>query len=286
MKFIKYETKKEFLEENLSELLNEEAKNEIMIGITLEHSEEKVNKWLMGRIEEEGSIKLIFLVDDDKEGLLVYSPEPVIQDKVIEFLIDNIISLNIKLREVLTSIQNSERIAEFYSKKTNTEMKKGEIVQIFKFDKFNEEHILKSGEKLEKIENEQELEKIENNVKEMYKDTYHGAYCSDEEANKVAKIFIKKGLYVLRNERNEIVSQAVTVRKQVNSIAIGGVITPERFRGNGYAKRCVYALCEKLLKDGYKFIVLHVNSKNQPAISVYKRIGFEQIDETRKIKFS
>ena len=38
MKFIKYETKKEFLEENLSELLNEEAKNEIMIGITLEHS--------------------------------------------------------------------------------------------------------------------------------------------------------------------------------------------------------------------------------------------------------
>ena len=143
MKFIKYETKKEFLEENLSELLNEEAKNEIMIGITLEHSEEKVNKWLMGRIEEEGSIKLIFLVDDDKEGLLVYSPEPVIQDKVIEFLIDNIISLNIKLREVLTSIQNSERIAEVYSKKTNTEMKKGEIVQIFKFDKFNEEHILK-----------------------------------------------------------------------------------------------------------------------------------------------
>ena len=239
MKFIKYETKKEFLEENLSELLNEEAKNEIMIGITLEHSEEKVNKWLMGRIEEEGSIKLIFLVDDDKEGLLVYSPEPVIQDKVIEFLIDNIISLNIKLREVLTSIQNSERIAEVYSKKTNTEMKKGEIVQIFKFDKFNEEHILKSGEKLEKIEKEQELEKIENNVKEMYKDTYHGAYCSDEEANKVAKIFIKKGLYVLRNERNEIVSQAVTVRKQVNSTAIGGVITPERFRGNGYAKRCV-----------------------------------------------
>ena len=53
MKFIKYETKKEFLEENLSELLNEEAKNEIMIGITLEHSEEKVNKWFMGRIEEE-----------------------------------------------------------------------------------------------------------------------------------------------------------------------------------------------------------------------------------------
>lgn len=285
MKFIKYDTKEEFLEENLEILLKDEAKNEIMIGIVKEHSAEKVNKWLLGRIEENSDVKAIFLVDDDKEGLLIYVIEKEISEQVANFLIDNIINLNIKLKEVLTSKENSRKIAEIYSKKAGVDKEEQEIVDIFKFDKFNEEHILKKDEKIKKIETEERILDLENNVKEMYKDTYHMSTCSDEQATKVAKIFIQKGLYVLINGKNEIVSQAVTVRKQVNSVAIGGVITPEKHRGYGYAKRCVYALCEKLLHDGYKFIVLHVNSKNEPAISIYKKIGFEPIDETVKVKF-
>lgn len=286
MKFIKYKTKEEFLEDNLAILQKEEAKNEIIIGITLEHTSEKVNRWLLGRIEEKNQVKAIFIVDDDKQGLLIYCIDKVITDEIAEFLIENIIELNINLKEVLTSKENCRKISEIYRNKTNKEMQESEFKYIFKFDKFNEEHILNEGERLEKIESETlDFEKIENNVKEMYEDTYNGRYCSDEEANKVTKIFIRKGIYVLKNENNEILSQAVTVRKQINGCAIGGVITPKKYRGHGYAKRCVYALCENLLKNGYKFVVLHVNPQNDAAISVYKKIGFEQIDETEKIKF-
>lgn len=286
MKFIKYKTKSEFLDENLLILQKEEAKNEIMIGITLEHPEEKVNRWLLGRIEEKDEIKVIFLVDDDKEGLLLYSVEKTISNETAEFLIDNIVELNVNLKEVLTTKENAQKIAKIYSEKTNKIMQESEFKYIFKFDKFNEEHILNKGENIEKIEvGTPYLKDIENNVKEMYQDTYNGRYCSDIEANKVANIFFKKGLYVLKNENDEILSQAVTVRKQLNGCAIGGVITPKKYRGYGYAKRCVYALCEILLKQGYKFVVLHVNPQNEAAISVYKRIGFEQIDETEKIKF-
>lgn len=286
MKFIKYKTKEEFLEDNLNFLLKEEAKNEIMIGITLEHTSEKVNNWLLGRIEEKDEVKAIFIVDDDKQGLLIYCIDEIISNEIAEFLVENIIELNINLKEVLTSKENCQKIAKIYSKRANKEMQESEFKYIFRFDKFNEEHILNSGEKLEKIDiDTKELEGIENNVREMYEDTYNGRYCSDEEATKVANIFIKKGLYVLKNENNEIVSQTVTVRKQLNGCAIGGVITPKKYRGHGYAKRCVYSLCEKLLKEGYQFVVLHVNPQNDAAISVYKKIGFEQIDETEKIKF-
>ena len=86
MKFIKYDTKEEFLTENLEILLKEEAKNEIMIGITLEHRNEKIQKWLLGRIEDNGEIKAIFLVDDDREGLLLYSTENNISEDVIDCL--------------------------------------------------------------------------------------------------------------------------------------------------------------------------------------------------------
>ena len=285
MKFIKYNTKEEFLEDNLEILLKEEAKNEIMIGIVREHDSAKVNNWLLGRIEEKDEIKSIFIVDDDKNGLLFYSLEENLSEQVADFLVDNLIELNINLKEILTSKKNAKMIAEIYSKKTNTTLEESEFKYIFKFDKFNEEHILKNGEKLEKIDELKDIELVKNNVREMYEDTFGGKECSDVEATRVAEAFIRKGLYVLKNENNEIVSQAVTVRKQINGCAIGGVITLKAHRGYGYAKRCVYALCEKLLKEGYKFIVLHVNPSNNAAISVYRKIGFEQIDETEKIKF-
>ncbi len=286
MKFIKYETKGEFLDDNLNILLEEEAKNEIMIGITLEHNTLKVNNWLLGRIEDENRVKLIFIVDDDKCGLLLYSPEGRISDKISEFLVDNIIKLDIELKEILTSKKNAKKIAQIYSEKTGKKMIETDFAYIFKFDKFNEEHILNVGERIEKIEDENaNLQEIEDLIKEMYETTYGGKYCSDEEANKVARIFIRKGLYVLKNEKDEIVTQASTVRKQINGCAIGGVITSKRNRGHGYAKRCVYALCEQLLKEGYKFVVLHVKPTNDAAISVYRKIGFEQIDETEKIVF-
>ena len=127
MKFIKYETKEEFLADNLNILLKDEAKNEIMIGITLEHDSEKVNKWLLGRIEDEDGVKIIFLVDDDREGLLVYSLEEIISDEVINCLVDNIIDLKIDLKEVLTSKANTKKIAEIYCEKANKKIYKSEL---------------------------------------------------------------------------------------------------------------------------------------------------------------
>lgn len=286
MKFIKYETKGEFLDDNLDILLEEEAKNELMIGITLEHNTLKVNNWLLGRIEDDNKVKLIFIVDDDKCGLLMYAPEGKVSYELAEFLVDNIIKLDIELKEILTSKKNAKKIAQIYSTKTGKQMLEAEFAYIFKFDKFNEEHILNIGERIEKIEDEDaDLKEVENLVKEMYETTYDGRECSDIEANKVARIFVRKGLYVLKNENNEVVTQASTVRKQINGCAIGGVITSKYHRGHGYAKRCVYALCERLLKEGYKFVVLHVKPSNDAAIKVYRKIGFDQIDETEKIRF-
>lgn len=286
MKFIKYETKKEFLTENLEILLKEEAKNEIMIGITLEHCEEKIKDWTMGRIEDEEEIKAIFLVEDDRKGLLIYCLEKDISEEVVNCLVDNIIDLNVNLREILTSKECAIKIAECYSKKTGKEMYIEQNMYILIFDRIKEEHLLNEGERIEKIEEATaNFKMLEENVREMYQDNFRGRECSDEEATKVAKAFLKKGIYVLRNENNEVVSQAVTVRKQVNGCAIGGVITLKKHRGHGYAKRCVYTICEQLLREGNKYVVLHVNSQNEPAISIYTKIGFEKIDETAKIKF-
>lgn len=286
MEFIKYETKEEFLDNNLEILLKEEAKNEIMIGILLEHKNDSIQNWVIGRIENKGEVKAIFLVEDERKGLLIYSLEKYISEDVAECLVDNLLEQNIVLKEVLTSKENSKLISKKYAQKSGKEMFIEQNMYIMTFDEIDEECLLEESERIEKLEKETvNYQVLKENIFEMYRDNFRGRECSDEEAEKVSEAFLRKGIYVLRNETDEIVSQAVTVRKQINCCAIGGVITLERHRGHGYAKRLVHTLSNNLLKEGYKEVVLHVNSQNEPAISIYSKIGFKKIDETIKIKF-
>ena len=286
MEFIKYETKEEFLDNNLEILLKEEAKNEIMIGILLEHKNDSIQNWVIGRIENKGEVKAIFLVEDERKGLLIYSLEKYISEDVAECLVDNLLEFNIDLKEVLTSSDNSKLIGKKYAQKSGKEMFIEQNMYIMTFDEIDEKCLLAENERIEKLNKETvNYEVLKENIFEMYRDNFRGRECSDEEAEKVSEAFLRKGIYVLRNETGEIVSQAVTVRKQINCCAIGGVITLERHRGQGYAKRLVHTLSNNLLKEGYKEVVLHVNSQNEPAISIYSKIGFKKIDETIKIKF-
>lgn len=286
MRFIKYSSKEEFLKDNLEILQKEEAKNEIMIGILQEHSEDKISNWFMGRVESGSEVKAIFLVEDDRKGLLLYSPEGELEDEICEHIILNIIENDIHLDEILTSEKNSLKLGKEYSKRVNKEMYVEQNMFVLYMDEIEENKLLKDDEKIEKLEKETvDYDILKKNIKEMYQDNFRGRECSDEEASKVAEAFLRKGIYVLKNGNNDIVSQAVTVRKQVNGCAIGGVITFNEYRGFGYATRLVYTLCQQLLKDKYKFVVLHVNSKNEAANAVYNKIGFRKIDETAKIKF-
>jgi hypothetical protein len=285
MEFIKYHTKEEFLENNLDILLKEEAKNEIMIGIVLEHEKSKVDTWFFGRIEENSEVELIFLIENDKNGLLLYSPKSSVSEKVLEFLINNIINYKINLKEIYAEINIVERFNEIYIRKTNKIVSNTYVTDTLKLVEIKEEHVLNNSEKLIKLEEDNvDLDKMSQIVKDIHLDIYNGVECTDEDALRIAKIYLKKGLYILTNiEENEVYCHTVTVRKQVNGCAIGAIISPKEYRGKGYGKKCVYGVCKRLLNENNKYIVLHVRDDNGAARNVYERIGFEMIDKCKKI---
>lgn len=287
MNFKKYETKEKFMEENFPLLLQNEAENEVMISIVKQHHEAKVSKWLLGRIEDAEKVKIIFIVDDDKEGLVVYFPEVEIEKKYIDFLVDKIIDLNVDLKEILAPVEYANQISNSYIEKTGKSIRKISNTYTYKLEELNEECVLAENEKIIKLEDEQnKMEELIKIVKEIHTDIYNLEECSDKEAMKTAKIYLKKGIYLLTNEtEDEIYTQVVNVRKQINGVAIGAVITPKKFRGKGYAKKCIYGVCKRLLEEGNSFVVLHVATKNEAAIKVYERIGFKKIDEVQRIMF-
>lgn len=201
----KYETKEKFLEENLQILLKEEAKNETIIGIILEHEDMKVNNWLLGRIEDREKVQAIFVVDDDKNGLLVYFPnKEEVTSEIISFLIDNIIDLNINFEEIVIEREYLDIISTLYSNKVNKEEVKIHYTDTLKLEKLKESYDLDLGDKLIKLEEEvSDPSKLISVVKEIYSDIYNREDCTDEEALKIANIYLKKGTYILTDEKEE-----------------------------------------------------------------------------------
>jgi hypothetical protein len=61
---------------------------------------------------------------------------------------------------------------------------------------------------------------------------------------------------------------------------ISGVYTPPEWRGRGFATRGVGELCRRLFEHS-RHACLFVNDTNQPAIAVYRRLGFQPIARWR-----
>jgi ribosomal protein S18 acetylase RimI-like enzyme len=58
--------------------------------------------------------------------------------------------------------------------------------------------------------------------------------------------------------------------------AVGNIFTHPDFRGRGCATAATSAVVTELLSRGMRDIVLNVNQKNETAIRIYKRLGFER----------
>lgn len=71
---------------------------------------------------------------------------------------------------------------------------------------------------------------------------------------------------------DEIISGASSSAECTDLAMIIGVFTLDAYRRHGYALKCVYALCEKLLNEG-KTVCLFYDNPN--AAKMYEKIGFE-----------
>jgi predicted GNAT family acetyltransferase len=63
-----------------------------------------------------------------------------------------------------------------------------------------------------------------------------------------------------------------------------GVWTPPALRGQGLATASLYAICDRLLASS-PTLSLYVNDFNQPAIALYRRVGFEHVSDFQTILF-
>jgi GNAT superfamily N-acetyltransferase len=82
------------------------------------------------------------------------------------------------------------------------------------------------------------------------------------------------------------VSMASNSRETRNGATISLVYTPPEFRGLGHASRIVADLSDRCLKSGKKFCNLFTDLLNPTSNSIYQKIGYRKIGESKHFKLS
>ncbi len=87
---------------------------------------------------------------------------------------------------------------------------------------------------------------------------------------------LEHGVYFGVREGNQLLSVAGThvACRELGVAALGNVATRGQQRGAGLGYQVSDAVVQQLLRQGFRTIVLNVRMDNQPAVRLYRRLGF------------
>ncbi|WP_407423115.1 GNAT family N-acetyltransferase [Methanobrevibacter sp.] len=87
--------------------------------------------------------------------------------------------------------------------------------------------------------------------------------------------------FISRDENNDIICHAATYAELPELAVVSGVMTSFQYRGKGFSKGTLAALCDQLLSEGkVVFSYFHI----PPAIKMHQGVGFKEIGKWMKFK--
>lgn len=81
------------------------------------------------------------------------------------------------------------------------------------------------------------------------------------------------------------VSMCGSSRGSTNSATVSAVYTPSEHRRHGYASACVAALSQALLDDGQRFCTLYADLANPTSNKIYQNVGYRPIEDCTMLTF-
>jgi uncharacterized protein len=81
------------------------------------------------------------------------------------------------------------------------------------------------------------------------------------------------------------VSMAGSSRGTRNGATVSAVYTPPEHRRHGYASACVAGLSQSMLDDGYQFCTLYTDLSNPTSNKIYQQVGYRPVADCTMIMF-
>ena len=104
------------------------------------------------------------------------------------------------------------------------------------------------------------------------------------EFNANVRMMIDRGLWWVGENDGQLCFFCNAGPRSSQTLQLQGIWTPPAFRGRGLAAAALYGVCDDLLRD-VPSLSLYVNGFNEPALRLYRRIGFRQVGEFKTLLF-
>ncbi|KRF13497.1 GNAT family N-acetyltransferase [Paenibacillus sp. Soil787] len=278
IRLLKYDDLTVFKKDIISYLVQNEAENNLVLGVLQSLSEKDEIPFFMATVLKDNELGLV---------LLQTKPNQIILSKPVSFTSKEIQVIGEKLINAIQVIPGfigeKKLTIELAAYISNVKGIQANVLMeqiIYKLEKIKKEPHT-NGKIRSVIENDHHI------IKEwLYQ------FCNEtnqpislEEADKRAARMIDKGNLVAWEVNGELVSMAASIRPTPNNITISYVYTPISERKMGYASDCVSAFTQILLDRGYKTTSLYTNLNNPTSNKIYIQIGYEPIMDSIVIQF-
>lgn len=287
MKIVHYQDPEEYQRITTEFLLQNEAENNLPIGIlTSIISGEYLEKSpYMGLVEDEGNPILVMMCTPPFPVLFSYKKTPPNRQVLSTVLTD----LNKKLSDDFTGITGNKSLAaelvKIWEDDTRVRAEIKMAMRIYKLDQ------VKLTENVPG-----KMRQVANHDKELLLNWYanfHRDGLGEEPDQIVVEKQVQRyfnadphmrGLMIWEVE-GKPVSMAGYAGPTPNGIRIGAVYTPPGQRRQGYASACTAALSQHLLDAGFKFCFLFTDLLNPTSNKIYQQIGYQAVCDVDRYDF-
>lgn len=273
-----YSSVQEYLKENETILLENEALNSLLFGLCIGNVQKENDNTLYIDISDEQGIFFTGIKTENKNLILNGNIAKI--RKAIPLLLDFIKQENINIPGIVGPKDLVLEIAKTleHDHQWSYSIVYEQLVYELKDIKYNPE--IKGQLRQETTQNIEDIAKwFQLFLREALNEKI-----SFEEAMSTAKNKIEKGQVYSWNTDTKV-AMACTARPTRNGITVNYVFTPEDHRRHGYGTKLVAELSKLKLGEGSTFCTLFTDMTNPTSNSIYTKIGYKPIGEFRVISF-
>ncbi|RLQ95365.1 GNAT family N-acetyltransferase [Falsibacillus albus] len=279
MQWRRYDSAAEFLVETERLLEENEAENNLMLGLLYQLKKSNRKGIYMAAATDKGEVKLICLMTPPY-NLIMTVPKGSDYEEVVDFAIGELVYESVNVPGVIAEKNLAEYFSRTWAEKTGQESTFAMKQRIYKLNKVNDlKHT--PGKMRKARSNEKEL--VASWLLRFISDTGEPALTKADAELRVA-VMIEQGTVFLWENDGEPVSMARSARSTKNVAVVNMVYTPDEQRKKGYATAMVSNL-SRLLLQNYEYCALYTDLANPSSNKIYMQIGYEPILDSSLIKF-
>ncbi|WP_078146494.1 GNAT family N-acetyltransferase [Exiguobacterium sp. HVEsp1] len=280
MEWIEWKDPNHFSDRVMKALLDEEAKNSLMIGVLNNVKQGIYETFYQFTVEEDGELLAILQVTPPHPlHFIVVDSER--EEELPDFIIPHLLKEAIPFAEVVSERQQAERFGKVWQELTSGSSEMFMSQGLYRLDSVEDIDMAKGHMREATMADKAQLEawysafEVESGLRSS----------PPEKVTKAVQTMLDREEAVFWEVDGQVVSCAKRARPTVNGITVSFVYTSPSARGKGYARSLVADLSRQLLETK-SFCVLYTDLTNPTSNKIYREVGYQQIMDSAWVRLA